>query len=156
MALSESQQFILFFLPKFGFLSVLSSSLIAYTILRDPKKMSKSYHRLLLTMSCVDACVSSFHAVGTWPMPEDSGGIYAIGNRTTCTIQGFMTHNSVVPSFFSVSLAIYYTLVIRYDWSEVQVRKVEPFMTSIPIMWGLGTGMVAIPLKLFNPAGLWW
>ena len=157
MGYSDSQRISLAVLPKTtGFISVLSSSMIAISVLRDKQKITKSYHRLLLGMSLVDVLVSFWESLSTWPMPQDSSAMFASGNMATCSVQGFFVQVYIVSSFYSVSLAIYYTLVLRYDWSEAQVRKLEPYLHSVPLLWGLGTAIIGIPLKVYNPAGFWW
>lgn len=156
MPTSESQARTLAMLPKTtGAISIVGSSLIALSVLRSPEKMAKSYHRLLLGMSLVDMLVSLWEALSTWPMPADSGAMFAFGNSMTCNMQGFFIQIYIVSSFYSVSLAIYYTVVLRYDWSEERVRRLEPYLHSVPLLWGVGTGIIGISLKLYNPAGLW-
>lgn len=156
MTYSQTQRIVLALLPKTtGFVSVLSSFLIVCSVLRDPVKTSKPYHRLLLGMSMVDMLVSFSEALSTWPMPSDSGAMFASGSPTACSVQGFFVQTYICSSFYSVSLAIYYTVVLRYSWSETKVLKLEPYLHSVPLLWGVGTGIIGIPLKLYNPAGFW-
>ncbi|CAB9504878.1 expressed unknown protein [Seminavis robusta] len=156
MSTSDAQARALAILPKTtGCISIIGSSIIAFSVLRDKQKLSKSYHRLLLGMSLVDVLVSFWEALSTWPMPTDSEAMFASGNFSTCVMQGFFIQFYVVSSFYSVSLAIYYTVVLRYNWSEDQVKKLEPYLHSIPLLWGFATGIIGISLKLYNPAGLW-
>lgn len=153
---SHSQAVALALLPKLmGWVSCAGSSVLAVSVLRNPKKRSRSYHRLILGISLVDVLVSFFLALSTWPMPSDSGLLWAVGNETTCSMQGFFVQMYVVSSFYSVSLAVYYTVVLRYNWNEERVRRLEPYLHTLPMLWGVGTGIIGIPLKLYNNAGVW-
>lgn len=49
-------------------------------------------------------------------------------------------------------MALYYTLVLRYGWTEPRTRVIEPFLHALPLMWGLCTAVIAIPLQLYNNA----
>ena len=47
---------------------------------------------------------------------------------------------------------------ILYQLSVVTIhtmRKLEPFLHTIPLLWGLGTATIGIPLRLYNNANLW-
>jgi uncharacterized membrane protein len=81
--------------------------------------------------------------------------MFAVGSEATCTMQGFFIQVGIASSFYNVSLAIYYFLVIRKGWTEKEIRMLEPFMHSIPLLWGISTALIGIPLKLFNDANLW-
>lgn len=156
MASSEAQRKALALLPKpMGVVSIFCSSLIVFSVLRDAKKRARIYHRLLLGISLLDICNSFWFLVSTWPIQRESGAMYAIGNDATCVTQGFFIQAGIATSFYSVSLATYYLLVLRFGWSESKVRRLEPFMHAIPFVWGLGTATIAIPLKLYNNANLW-
>jgi hypothetical protein len=156
MTLSLPQQRALATLPKItGFASVIFSSLIAYTVVRDKSKKSKVYHRLLLGMSIADISSSFWLALSTWPIPEETGILWASGNTMTCTFQGFFTQFGISSPIYNASLSIYYLLVIRYGWKEEQLKRIEPFLHGVPLLWGLGTAIAGLFLTIFNSANLW-
>jgi hypothetical protein len=156
MALSLPKQRTLAIFPKItGSASVICSALIAYTVIRDKNNRSKTYHRLLLGMSIADISSSFWLALSTWPIPEETGILWASGNTMTCTFQGFFTQFGISSPLYNASLSIYYLLVIRYGWTEEQMQRIEPFLHGVPLLWGLGTGVAGLFLTIFNSANLW-
>jgi hypothetical protein len=156
MALSLPKQRALAILPKItGSASVICSSLIAYSVIRDKRNRSKVYHRLLLGMSIADLSSSFWLALSTWPIPKETGILWASGNTLSCNFQGFFTQFGVSSPIYNGSLSIFYLLVIRYGWKEDQLKRIEPFLHGVPILWGLGTGIAGLCLTLFNSANLW-
>ena len=169
MALTKAQQWALVLAPKMtGVCSIVFSSLVIYTVLICPDKRSKTYHRLVLGISCVDISSSFWLAMSTWPIPKEeeeeeeeetnnnnNNTLWAVGTTTTCTIQGFFTQFGIASSFYNASLSIFYLLVIRYGWKDDRIRRLEPLFHCLPISWGLITAIVGLPLTLFNNATLW-
>jgi hypothetical protein len=156
MALSLPKQRALAILPKItGSASVIFSSLIAYTVIKDKSNRSKVYHRLLLGMSIADLSSSFWLALSTWPIPEETGILWASGNTMTCNFQGFFTQFGITSPIYNASLSIYYLLVIRYGWKEEQLKSIEPFLHGVPLLWGLGTAIAGLFLTIFNSATLW-
>jgi hypothetical protein len=142
--------------PKLtGLISLCFSALVIYTVAICKEKRSKTYHRLLFGISCVDISSSFWLGLSTWPIPKETGIIWASGNTQTCTLQGFFTQFGVASSFYNASLSVYYLLVIRYGWKEASIHKIEPFLHAFPISWGLGTAIAGLPLTIFNSANLW-
>jgi len=156
MAFTLAQQKALALVPKVtGLISLIFSALIVISVARDKQKRSSTYHRLLAGISCVDISSSFWLGLSTWPIPRDSGVLWASGTTATCTLQGFFTEFGVASSFYNASLSFYYLFVIRYGWKDFRMRKVEPFMHTIPVVWGLWTAIAGLPLTLFNNANLW-
>jgi hypothetical protein len=88
----RGQQIALTIVPIFsGLLSVIGSSCIAYLILQDrQRKLSKTYHRLLLGLSFSDISNSLRACFASFFMPSDTPGVWlAYGNQGTCTALGF-------------------------------------------------------------------
>jgi hypothetical protein len=154
--LTIGQQRALAVLPKItGFSSFIFSLVIAITIFRDKKKFSKVYHRLIFGMSCADISSSLWLAMSTWPIPKETGVLWAVGNTTTCSFQGFFTQFGISSPLYNVSLSFYYLLAVRYSWRESHLKKVEPFFHVLPFAWALGTAIAGLFLKIFNSANLW-
>jgi len=153
---SIAQQRALAILPKLtGGLSCCFSLITATLILRDSRKRSKVYHRLVLGMSFADISSSVWLAMSTWPIPEDTGIVWAKGTQTTCTVQGFFTQFGISSPIYNVSLSLYYLLTIRYGWKEVALRKVEVFFHLLPFLWAAGTATAAGILDILHSANLW-
>lgn len=156
MVLSLAQQTALAVVPKItASLSVLSSSAIAVIVLRDKSRRSKVFHRLVLGLSLTDVVTSSWWVASTWPIPRDSGVLWASGNTKTCTVQGFFLQLGIANPLYNSSLSVYYLLAIHYSYSETRFRFVEPLFHLGPLGWGFVTAIIGIPLKIFNNAGLW-
>mgnify|MGYP000313952378 CR=1 FL=1 len=156
MPLTDAQQWALVIVPKVtGFISILFSGLVILTVCLDKEKRNKTYHRLLLGISCVDISSSFWLGLSTWPIPRETGIKGSRGNTLSCTVQGFFTQFGVASSFYNASLSVFYLLVIRYGWKEKRIRQVEPFLHAIPILWGLGTSIAGTCLTIFNSANLW-
>jgi hypothetical protein len=101
---------------------------------------------------------SFWNALSTWPIPKESGIQWAVGNRTTCNVQGFFTQMTIIGALYNGSLSVYYVLVTRYGWREHDFKKrpwVQALLHAIPMVWGIGTAIAGEFLTLFNNATLW-
>jgi hypothetical protein len=128
---------------------------IIYIILPDKKRRSKTYHRLMLGISCCDLSASFWLGLSTWPIPE-GGALWAVGNDTTCNVQGFFTQFGIASSFYNASLSFYYLLVVRYGWKESQLKGVERlFFHWIPLLWGLVSAITGLSIGVYGNASLW-
>lgn len=156
MPFTEAQQWALVIAPKItGLISLVFSGLVIFTVCVCEKRRARTYHRLLLGISCVDASSSFWLGLSTWPIPEGTGIKWASGNTGTCTTQGFFTQFGIASSFYNASLSIFYLLVIRYGWKEEAILKLEPWLHTMPLLWGLWTAIAGLPLTIFNSANLW-
>lgn len=125
-------------------------------VLRDRKKMGLVYHRLLLVMSICDVILSSLLFLSSWPIPSGTPNVYgAIGNTATCSAQGFFIQIAAVSQLYNAYLAIYFLLIIRYSWSETQIKKLEPYVHGFSFLFAFGTASAGLALKLFNSANTW-
>ena len=152
--------------PRFsGGLSVLSSLLIIYVILRGNTKLSTVYHRILFGMSCADVVGSTAMALTTLPMPRvdpdvliDSFG-KRIGTDRTCRAQGFLVFFGLITMFgYNAMLCIYYAFVIGFKMKEVTIKKrVEPFLHLLPLAFGsIGASAPFIIGGVYTPSGDPW
>ena len=56
----------------------------------NKNKQQGVYHRLLAAMALYDIFESLWNFASTWPMPVDDSNVpFAMGNATSCTVQGF-------------------------------------------------------------------
>lgn len=153
---NEAQSIALAIVPKIsGSLSILFCALIIFTVARDKNRRNKTYHRLLVGISIVDTSSAFWLALSTWPIPAESTVLWASGNNRTCTLQGFFTNFGIASSFYNTALSLYFLLVIRYGWKESQIKKIEPFLHVIPLLWGFGTSFAGLGLGIFGNANLW-
>eukprot|EP00536_Pseudo-nitzschia_multiseries_P005228 jgi/Psemu1/163798/gw1.95.95.1 len=109
-------------------------------------------------MSISDLMTSVAWFCSTWPIPADAPpGIYGnIGNRKTCTAQGFFIQLGIITPFYNAILALYYFLTIRHEWKEPAFKvKVEYIGHFVSIGWGFGTAIAGLALQLYNNSGVW-
>ena len=120
--------------------------MIIVVLLRSPKKLKSLYRRLVFGLSCMDIVHSLTYVAGGLPVPNDAGSWHstnAIGNVTTCNIQGFMNYTGLMGSLcYACMLRIYFTLVIVYSKNDNLIKKsVEPFFHTFSILIPLGLGI---------------
>lgn len=92
------------------------------------------------------------------PAPKDTTSSVvrnAIGNVTTCNIQGFMSYTGLVGSVsYDCMLSIYFVMVVVYSKREDEISKrIEPFFHILSICAPLGAGIFLMVTENFNNAG---
>jgi len=156
MGLTLTQRKALAIVPKCtGLLSMIGSGIIIFDVLRTPKKRKQTYPRIMLAMSCFDFVTSFMYALSTWPIPADSGVLYASDTTGTCTFQGFFIQLSLAAPMYNLCLAIYYMLVIKYRWSDVKLSSIEKFIHPTILILSFGIAIAGLPLKIYNNANVW-
>ena len=155
--MTPSLQRALALLPKItGGFSLVFSAFLAVHVLRDSAKRQLCYQRLMLAVSIVDMSASLWMSLSTWPFPQtQEESMWAVGNETTCRVQGFFVQCSIMSSFYHASLSIYFWLVIVRGWNEERLHRVEWLLHGIPLCWGLGTALVGLFLDAYDAAVLW-
>mmetsp|Transcript_8039 Transcript_8039/g.12208 ORF Transcript_8039/g.12208 Transcript_8039/m.12208 type:complete len:390 (+) Transcript_8039:205-1374(+) len=150
MSFTDQQKRIIAILPRVtAALSILGSSFIIYQVLKNPKKREMVYHRQMLILSCTDFIYSAVWFVGSWP---PSGSVW-------CTSNAFLGLLTGVPqAMFNAALCLYYLFTIRYKWSEVQMRRLQPLLLVFPIVWGLFNAIFPLSAGMINPGvnGVCW
>ena len=113
--------------------------------------LSKIQNRLILPMSILDMVQSIALGFSTMPIPKGSLCTYgSIGNKTTCTIQGFAIQLGFCVPCYNAMLSIYYLCTIKYKMSEDELAKYEPFMHTIAILPSVAAAIFATSFSLFN------
>ena len=138
-----------------GFLSFTASSIILYKILQSRTKLNSPYSRLIFGLSANDAICSLVHLFASLPVPKDTPNVWgAVGNDTTCAIQGFLYMMSGVSTpFYNLSLCIYFLCVIKYSMSDEKFSKwIEPPLHAIPLLHGLASAIYATSTGYISPA----
>ena len=135
-----------------GTLGLLGSIYIIQDILKDTRRRKPTKNRIILFMSICDFLFSiSSPILGPLLGPKEIGAPGSIGNVTTCTIQGFMVLSSATTSaYYNVTLALCYLLIVRYEYSDDRLRKLEPYFIYIPIGMGLLIAIPGLPLHIYN------
>jgi len=145
-----------------GSLSAISSFLVIFVILRSSTKISTTYHRFMLCLSVSDIAGSVAIALTTLPMPKPGDDTYVdsynyagkrIGNRATCTAQGFIIYTGLIISFsYHISLWVYYLCTIRYKLEADTIsRRIEPYLHLFNITLPLTLACFPLARGLYNP-----
>lgn len=136
----------------FCFASATGSLMIISQVSRNRLNRKKSQQRLILGISVVDCITSIVWFFTNLFVPPDSGVLWAIGNEQTCEAQGFIVQFSIAGILYMCCLQLQYLLTIKYGWKEKAVRRIEPYMHCIPILYGMCTATTALVKDLYNPA----
>jgi len=159
MTFNRYQAKVLAILPKpSALLSMLGAGLIIHEVLSDKNKRKLTYHRILCAMSIIDFLTSFWFFMGTWAIPSGTLGIYAAaGTEGTCTAQGWFLILYIASPLYSVNLAIYYLLVIKYKWDEYDFLRKKAWIWLLvpPFLFGLSVAFAGLGLQLYHPANLW-
>jgi len=157
-------------IPKItGLFSLVGSIFVIHDILRRRSSVGNGnsssnlkngrsiYHRIMLGLSTFDAIASFVNILSTWPTPSDQSDMIfgASGSTKTCTAQGFFNElGNITTPLYSVSLCIWYLLVLKYGWREQDVSQTIEFaMHALPINIGLAMAICGLPLTLYNNSG---
>jgi hypothetical protein len=78
----------------------------------------------------------------------------AIGNNTSCSIQGFFIHLGFAVPCYNASLCLFFFLTIcrNYD-PEVFIEKIEPFCHGFALGYPFVSGIICASLGLFSGNG---
>ena len=55
----------------------------------------------------------------------------------------------------NLCLSLYYMLVVKYKYSEKQVKKIEPYLQIVPNLAGIGTAFYGLFHGIYGSAMLW-
>ena len=147
-----AQQRALALVPKFtASLSMTCSSFLIYEVWCDRRqKRSSAIQRVLVGMSVVDICASFGWLLSTWAVPASSGFALATGNQATCNFQGFLLQMAVGAPLYNSSLALFYLMVIKYNWTNPMLVRVEKMVHGAILTFSVGTAILLLPLEQYN------
>ena len=112
------------------------------------------YNRIMFTLSICNCFASVAFFVGTWAIPKDNvhnSSLWGnIGDTTTCNIQGFTIHVSMLAVAICTGfLCLQFLWIVKYDWSDEKLRKAELCMRGMLVV-AVISGIPLIPLELYN------
>lgn len=132
-------------------ISIPCSCYIIYEVIHDHRTRGTSpVQRALAAMSCIDIMASSAWFLSTWAVPSDSGFAYASGNRTSCNFQGFLLQLAIGAPLYNSSLALFYLLMIKMRWSNLQLAKIERWVHIFIMSFTWGTSILLLKLEQYN------
>ena len=109
------------------------------------RKFGTTYHQLVLGMSLFDAISSIAYILVAVFYPQSGGFYRARGSDLTCKLQGFMIQLGFTSTFYNFALALYFLLVICFNWKESQFKKYQRRIHVLLTLLGLGLAAGAIP-----------
>lgn len=109
--------------------------------------------RTLLAMGVADLFFSFPWFMTTWMVPSSIDGdwLMNVGNAATCTLQGTIaTFGIVSVPLFNVMFTFFSLLMVRYEWRDYHLAKLEPWLHAI--LWSMAAAIAVfpIPLKMYN------
>ena len=158
-----------------GVLSILGSIYVACSLsctkARRAKNMKSTFNRLLLSLCFFDIISSIAFFFANWPIPTTPpndgmhDGKYLISDRAfhdrhpgssgsdaMCSAQGFFIHFGLLGSTFATGfIALQTLLMVRYNWTESQMRKAEKVFFSVVGIYPVTTATIATAMGLMNP-----
>uniref|UniRef100_A0A7S4T168 G-protein coupled receptors family 1 profile domain-containing protein n=1 Tax=Ditylum brightwellii TaxID=49249 RepID=A0A7S4T168_9STRA len=132
--------------------SIISAAMIISSVCRSKKNRTNIQQRILAAMSVSDVVVTCMFLTGhLWAthypeLPSTSG----IGNKTSCMINGVIAWAFVFVSMsYNGSLAFYYLLFIKFNWSQQKLKKVEKWLHFYPFV----NGLISIIVDMVQSSG---
>ena len=136
-----------------GSLSLVASSTIIVKIIGFEVKLQSPYSRLIFGLSAYDVISSSCNVASTMVFPVDTPDVWgAIGNDTTCSIQGVLfSFSTVVTPFYNCALCIYYLCVLKYSMPDEKFSKhVEPALHGIALVFSASTSFYLLAKDIIH------
>lgn len=151
---TDQQQLTIAITPKCtSSLSMICSSFIIYEVLCDQKRgRSSAIQRALLGMSSIDIMASFGWWLSTWAVPRGTFALSA-GNTASCNFQGFLLQLAIGAPLYNCSLALYYLMVIKYNWSNTMLMKIEKWVHAAILSFSIGTAIILLPFGFYNQIG---
>jgi len=146
--------YILTIVPKFtSLLSIIGSTMIISQVLQSKPNRNHTQQRLVCVMSIIDLTVSTAWFLTPFFVTQDMDQfLWSIGNRSTCSLQGFIVQFSISGVLYNASLSLYYLLVIKYGFQQRDIIIIEKYMHAFALLFGITTATTALALNLYEDA----
>ena len=158
-------KFLVNLMRPFALLSIVGSTFIIWDILRTSpttgangnnrkQKISLMTNRIMLGLGISDIVFSCCLFVSSWAVPK--GQCYgSAGTVLTCTIQGFLSASACTCSqFYNATLSLCYLLMVRYNWSEEKLQRVQGLLLVFPLIVVLPFTIPSLLWKAYNYDGI--
>lgn len=136
-----------------GGLSLIASSIIVREVIVDHRNQKgNAITRLLMSMSVAGALFALGTLMSTFASPSELDYLYwNIGTTATCDLQGFLlTLGFTASPMFVLALSYFYLLVIRYDYPDMALHKVEGVVHTLIWLVSLTISMVPLVMGMYN------
>lgn len=151
--LSDTQEKILALLPiPTALLSIFGSVTIIIMAFRSRSRRHWTpYTRLLLGMSVSDIYFSFHISISTFLRPrETSPRVWAFGNDTSCSIDGFLGQLAYSAILYNGMLSYYFLFAARFGLNNKTISKyIEPSMHVLSIGFPLVTASVGLVMGVY-------
>ncbi|CAJ1937644.1 unnamed protein product [Cylindrotheca closterium] len=146
--LSDVQENILAILPiPSALLSICGGLLVVITALRSRKDRPWTPYQGLQTSLSICNIISSFTvASGAFMRPsETSNQVWAFGNDTSCTVNGFFGQLGTSALVYNGMLSYFFLLRLRFDHNVTAITlKFEPLMHIVAVGYPLVTAFLGL------------
>jgi len=136
-------------------LSILGSVYIVADVVRKLRNGKKTdpYQRIILGLSIFDILFSFILFLGTWITPEETGWLMAVGNTSSCTVQGFFHILGWVGEIgYQMALTLNILVLIVFEWNQEKfAKKVEKQLHIIIIALALTMAIIPLFFQSYNP-----
>ena len=124
--------------------------MIISSVFRSNINRENIQQRILGYMSISHVIFVSLRLTGfIWAPREWKQG--NLGNKYTCDVQGFIFGVAWgATASYNCTLALYYLLVIKYNWKPTQLKKIQKYFFIIPMVAGIPGSIYAIIFDIFN------
>ena len=138
-----------------GMLTILGAGYIIHDIVKDAARRKSTKNRIIFLMSSCDFLNALVHAtIGPAMVPKGIGVPGAVGSQLTCEVQGFVANiTGMASGSYNCSLALCHLLMVRYEYSDERLRKLEPYFLYLPIIYSLVVAISGLPFGIYNYYG---
>ena len=99
----------------------------------------------MLGISFFDLISSTAFILAVIMSPVESGVYQAMGNDATCKAQGVLVQLGLTSMFYNMCLAMYFFLVINYNWKERRFKKLHVWVHLVVLLIGTTQAFISIP-----------
>ena len=136
-------------------MSMVGATYVLQDILKNKKRRNESIKRIVAAMSISDLiCCFIGPFLGSLMIDEAEVQVWGqgtMGNRTTCTIQGFLITTFVTSSYaYNTTLAVSHLLMVRYGFNDRRLRSLEPYLLYPPFILGLIFAIIALFFQAYH------
>ena len=134
-----------------GLLSMFGSTTIVYRVLKKDGK-SKPFDRLMLGLSVFDVIASFSFVLTPFMLPQETSvRVWALGNRVSCSLLGWLSQLSVAAAWYSCLISFFFlaTLRLRISNDDFAVRF-EPYMHSLTIFYFLFSATFGVVFDIYG------
>jgi len=153
---ARNELIVAIFQKTVGFLSIVGSSLIVSDVAKKVRngRETDPYQRIMVGLSILDVLLSFFvHFLGTWMVPKETGWLWAIGNTSSCSAQGFFfLFGFAGEAYYQAAISLNILLLIVFGWKQERFsKKVEKPMHFIIITFVLVLAIIPLAYETYNP-----